>query len=65
MPQRQRRMLAPLPELSRGMGWDPNCIWFGTNSQITAALGNGVTPPVAEWLTYRCLEVLGYEGVAA
>ena len=31
----------------------------GTKTQMTAGLGSAVTPPVAEWITRRCLAALG------
>jgi site-specific DNA-cytosine methylase len=53
------RMLQPLPELSRAMAFDDDYHWFGGKGQITAALGNAVTPPVAQWIVERCLMTLG------
>jgi DNA (cytosine-5)-methyltransferase 1 len=52
------RMLEPDPELRYAMAFSPGFILFGTKSQITAGLGNAVTPPVAEWLTDRGLATL-------
>ena len=53
------RMLEPDPELRRAMAFDPEYILLGNKTQMTAGLGNAVTPPVATWITARCLETLG------
>lgn len=52
-------MLEPDPELRRGMAFAEDYILIGNKGQVTAGLGNAVTPPVAEWITARCLETLG------
>jgi len=53
------RMLEPDPELRRAMAFDDDYILLGNKTQMTAGLGNAVTPPVATWITARCLETLG------
>jgi len=53
------RMLEPDPELRLAMAFDPNYILLGNKTEKTAGLGNAVTPPVATWITARCLETLG------
>jgi DNA (cytosine-5)-methyltransferase 1 len=53
------RMLDPDPELRRAMAFDDSYILLGNKSQMTSGLGNAVTPPVAQWVTERCLESLG------
>jgi len=53
------RMLEPDPELRLAMAFDPDYILLGNKTQMTAGLGNAVTPPVATWITARCLETLG------
>jgi DNA (cytosine-5)-methyltransferase 1 len=53
------RMLEPDPELRRAMAFAPDYILLGNKTQMTAGLGNAVTPPVATWITARCLETLG------
>lgn len=52
------RMLKPDPELRRAMAFGNDYQLFGTKTQMTAGLGNAVTPPVASWLTARALETL-------
>lgn len=52
------RMLSPDPELRRTMAFGDDYILIGNKSQMTAGLGNAVTPPVASWLTERCLATL-------
>lgn len=52
------RMLEPDPELRRAMAFDDDYILIGNKGQMTAGLGNAVTPPVAEWITERCLATL-------
>ena len=52
------RMLEPDPELRRVMAFDDDYILIGNKGQMTAGLGNAVTPPVAEWITERCLATL-------
>jgi DNA (cytosine-5)-methyltransferase 1 len=52
------RMLEPDPELRRAMAFADDYILLGNRTQVTAGLGNAVTPPVAEWLTERCLATL-------
>jgi site-specific DNA-cytosine methylase len=52
------RMLAPDPELRRAMAFDDSYILLGNQSQMTSGLGNAVTPPVAAWITERCLDTL-------
>lgn len=53
------RMLEPDPELRRAMAFGDDYILIGNKTQRTAGLGNAVTPPVANWITDRCLETLG------
>ncbi|HJP90864.1 MAG TPA: DNA cytosine methyltransferase [Pyrinomonadaceae bacterium] len=53
------RMLEPDPELRLAMAFDPDYILLGNKTQMTTGLGNAVTPPVATWITARCLETLG------
>ena len=53
------RMLEPDPELRLAMAFDPDYILLGNKTQMTSGLGNAVTPPVATWITARCLETLG------
>jgi site-specific DNA-adenine methylase len=52
------RMLQPDPELRRAMAFRDDYILIGNKSQMTAGLGNAVTPPVASWITERCLATL-------
>lgn len=52
------RMLAPDPELRRAMAFGDDYILIGTKEKMTAGLGNAVTPPVASWITERCLATL-------
>ena len=59
------RMLEPDPELRRAMAFDEDFVLLGNKGQITAGLGNAVTPPVATWLIERCLRTLRSEEVAA
>ena len=53
------RMLEPHPELRRAMAFDDDYILLGNKTQMTSGLGNAVTPPVADWITGRCLATLG------
>jgi len=53
------RMFEPDPELRRAMAFDDNFILLGNKTQMTFGLGNAVTPPVATWITGRCLATLG------
>ena len=53
------RMLEPDPELRRAMAFEDDYILLGNKTQKTSGLGNAVTPPVATWITARCLETLG------
>ncbi len=53
------RMLDPDPELRRAMAFGDDYILLGNKSQMTSGLGNAVTPPVAAWITERCLATLG------
>lgn len=53
------RMLSPDPELRRAMAFDDSYILIGNKSEQTSGLGNAVTPPVATWITERCLATLG------
>lgn len=53
------RMLKPDPELRRATAFADSFILIGTNEQMTAGLGNAVTPPVALFITTRCLATLG------
>ena len=59
------RMLEPDPELRRAMAFEEDFVLLGNKSQVTAGLGNAVTPPVATWLIERCLRTLRSEEVAA
>lgn len=52
------RMLEPDPELRRVMAFGEDYILLGNKTQKTAGLGNAVTPPVASWITERCLATL-------
>ncbi len=57
------RMLEPDPELRRAMAFADDYILLGNKGQMTSGLGNAVTPPVAAWITERCLATL--RGLAA
>lgn len=52
------RMLEPDPELRRAMAFGDDYTLLGNKTQRTAGLGNAVTPPVAAWITERCLATL-------
>jgi DNA (cytosine-5)-methyltransferase 1 len=52
------RMLEPDPELRRGMAVRDDYILLGNKTEMTAGLGNMVTPPVATWITEQCLATL-------
>lgn len=52
------RMLDPDPELRRTMAFDDDYILLGNKTQMTSGLGNAVTPPVAGWVTGRCMASL-------
>jgi site-specific DNA-cytosine methylase len=52
------RMLEPDPELRRAMAFEDDYILLGNKTQMTSGLGNAVTPPVATWITGRCLATL-------
>lgn len=52
------RMLEPDPELRRTMAFDDDYVLIGNKTQMTSGLGNAVTPPVASWITGRCLDTL-------
>lgn len=52
------RMLEPDPELRRAMAFGDDYILLGNKGQMTAGLGNAVTPPVASWITAQCLATL-------
>ncbi|MHB1782641.1 MAG: DNA cytosine methyltransferase, partial [Acidimicrobiales bacterium] len=52
------RMLRPMPELRRGMAFPDDYIVLGSQEQQTDLLGNAVTPPVAAWITERCVATL-------
>lgn len=52
------RMLEPDPELRRAMAFTDEYRLLGNKTQRTAGLGNAVTPPVASWITERCLATL-------
>jgi site-specific DNA-cytosine methylase len=56
--QSRFRMLEPHPELRRAMAFDDDYILLGNKTEMTAGLGNAVTPPVATWITGRCLDTL-------
>lgn len=56
------RMLKPEPELRRAMAFGDDYHLAGNKTQMTAGLGNAVTPPVAEWLTERMLATLDVKG---
>ncbi len=53
------RMFEPDPELRRAMAFADDYILLGNKTQMTFGLGNAVTPPVADWITGRCLATLG------
>lgn len=53
------RMLEPDPELRRAMAFHDDYILIGNKGQMTAGLGNAVTPPVSEWITMQCLLTFG------
>lgn len=57
------RMLEPDPELRRAMAFADDYILIGNKSEMTSGLGNAVTPPVATWITTRCLETLSGGGL--
>lgn len=59
------RMLDPDPELRRVMAFGVDYKLIGNKTQMTAGLGNAVTPPVASWITERCLATLRGEPVLA
>lgn len=52
------RMLEPDPELRRTMAFGDDYILLGNKTQMTSGLGNAVTPPVANWITERCMATL-------
>jgi DNA (cytosine-5)-methyltransferase 1 len=52
------RMLDPDPELRRAMAFGDDYVLLGNKGQMTSGLGNAVTPPVASWITERCLATL-------
>jgi site-specific DNA-cytosine methylase len=52
------RMLEPDPELRRAMAFEDDYVLLGNKGEMTAGLGNAVTPPVAGWITARCLDTL-------
>lgn len=52
------RMLQPDPELRRAMAFGDDYVLLGNKGQMTAGLGNAVTPPVSAWITERCLATL-------
>lgn len=52
------RMLQPDPELRRAIAFGDDYILIGNQGQMTAGLGNAVTPPVSSWITGRCLATL-------
>jgi site-specific DNA-cytosine methylase len=52
------RMFEPDPELRRAMAFDDKYILLGNKTQMTFGLGNAVTPPLATWITGRCLATL-------
>jgi DNA (cytosine-5)-methyltransferase 1 len=52
------RMLDPDPELRRAMGFDDDYQLLGTKREITAGLGNAVTPPVATAIAERMFATL-------
>jgi site-specific DNA-cytosine methylase len=52
------RMLEPDPELRRAMAFGEEYVLLGNKGQMTAGLGNAVTPPVASWITKQCLATL-------
>ncbi len=52
------RMLEPDPELRRAMAFGDDYILLGNKGEMTAGLGNAVTPPTAAWITERCLATL-------
>lgn len=54
------RMLEPDPELRFVMAFGHDYKLLGNKTQMTAGLGNAVTPPVAEWVTERCLATLRF-----
>lgn len=53
------RMLKPDPELRRAMAFADDYQLLGNKTEMTAGLGNAVTPPVASWITERVLAILG------
>lgn len=53
------RMLDPDPELRRAMAFADDYVLIGNKSQMTAGLGNAVTPVVACWITGQALATLG------
>lgn len=55
------RMLDPDPELRRALAFNDDYVLLGNKRQMTAGLGNAVTPPVATWLTGRALATLDEE----
>lgn len=59
------RMLDPDPELRRAMAFGDTYILLGSKTDMTAGLGNAVTPPVSAWVTEQCLAVLRDEVIAA
>lgn len=52
------RMLDPDTELRRGMAFRDDYILLGNKTQMTAGLGNSVTPPVQEWIGERVMASL-------
>lgn len=51
------RMLT-VPEIQAAMAFTPGYILTGTKREQVAQLGNGVTPPAAEWLIRRVVDSL-------
>lgn len=57
------RMLA-VPEIQAAMAFTPDYVVTGTKREQVRQLGNGVTPPAAEWLVRAAVESLGYQAAA-
>lgn len=55
------RMLDPDPELRRAMAFEEDYMLIGNKTEMTAGLGNAVTPVVATWITGQALATLGAE----
>jgi DNA (cytosine-5)-methyltransferase 1 len=58
------RMLDPDPELRRVCAFGDEYILLGTKTEMTAGLGNAVSPPVATWITGQAIASLDSRAAA-